>query len=157
MKVPQVSHSGVTLLIGQDVPDALVPLEVRNGRYGKPYATRTVLGWTLNGPLRGDNSDEPVVCNFIQANQAADADLEAQVEHFYKLDVGETLAKSVIEMSQDDKRVLEIWDDFIKLKSSHYEMDIPFKKTPPDLPDNKMMTEKRLQNLRRRLPKNPDL
>ncbi|KAJ8050539.1 hypothetical protein HOLleu_03781 [Holothuria leucospilota] len=65
LKVPQVSHSGVTLIIGQDVPDALVPLNVRNGRHGEPYATRTVLGWTLNGPLRGDNPDESVVCNFI--------------------------------------------------------------------------------------------
>ncbi|KAJ8032713.1 hypothetical protein HOLleu_26324 [Holothuria leucospilota] len=127
LKVWQVSHSGVTLIIGQDVPDALVPLEVRNGRHGEPYDTRTVLGWTLNGPLRGDNSDESVVCNFIQANQAADAGLETQVEHFWKLDVGQTLAGSITEMSQDDKRTIKI------------------------------MAEKRLQNLGRRLAKNPGL
>ncbi|KAJ8032247.1 hypothetical protein HOLleu_25719 [Holothuria leucospilota] len=132
-----------------DVPDALVPLEVRKGRHGEPYATRTVLRWTLNGPLKCNNSDEPVVCNFIRANLAADSGLDAQVEHFWKLHVGQTLAGSVTEMSQDDKRVLEIQNKSIKLKNSHYEMGISFKKTPPDLPDNKIMAKKRLKNLGR--------
>ena len=41
----------VTLLIGQDCPDALVPLTTVPGGRGEPYAIRTCLGWTINGPV----------------------------------------------------------------------------------------------------------
>ncbi len=38
--------SDVTLLIGQDATQALIPLEVRLGSDNEPYAVRTALGWT---------------------------------------------------------------------------------------------------------------
>ena len=43
----------VTILIGIDVPEALCPVEVRNGKIGQPHAVRTLLGWTVMGPLKG--------------------------------------------------------------------------------------------------------
>ena len=52
LEVPIVDRSRVLLLIGQDVPDALVPIDVMKGPSGSPYATRTSLGWALNGPVR---------------------------------------------------------------------------------------------------------
>ena len=48
---PEVNSTSVKLLIGQDNPDALVPLESRRGERNQPYAVRTPLGWTINGPL----------------------------------------------------------------------------------------------------------
>jgi len=39
----------VELLIGQDAPSALMPLEVRRGRGGELFAARTKLGWAVNG------------------------------------------------------------------------------------------------------------
>ena len=68
--IPEVSASNVTLLIGQDSPEALIPLEVRRGEVGSnaPYATRTVFGWTLNGPLgRVLKGQQLVHANFIQS------------------------------------------------------------------------------------------
>ena len=50
LRLPQVDKSGVTILIGQGVPEALWPLELRKGKEGQPYATRTRFGWMLNGP-----------------------------------------------------------------------------------------------------------
>ena len=38
----------VDLLIGQDNSEALLPLEVRRGRAGDPFAVRTCLGWSVN-------------------------------------------------------------------------------------------------------------
>ena len=49
--LPQIEANKVTLLIGQDNSEALAPTELRKGVLGAPYATKTVLGWTLNGPL----------------------------------------------------------------------------------------------------------
>ena len=39
----------VDVLIGQDCSEALIPLEVRKGKKGEPFATRTMLGWSMNG------------------------------------------------------------------------------------------------------------
>ena len=50
LRLPRVDKSGVSILIGQDVPEALWPLELRKGEEGQPYATRTRLGWSLMVP-----------------------------------------------------------------------------------------------------------
>ena len=42
------------LLIGQDVPEAMICYETRQGSSGAPYAVRTPFGWTVNGPLNAD-------------------------------------------------------------------------------------------------------
>ena len=48
--LPQID-AGIELLIGTNVPKALEPLEVVCSVDGGPFATRTMLGWTVNGPL----------------------------------------------------------------------------------------------------------
>ena len=72
----------VSLLIGQDVPDALKPLEVRDGGDGQPYAVRTALGWIVNGPMNIVSSKDNAVCNLVKASQGSDYCLDAQVEKF---------------------------------------------------------------------------
>ena len=44
----------VNLLLGQDNAEALMPMEVRRGIKGEPYACRTLFGWSVNGPNRVD-------------------------------------------------------------------------------------------------------
>ena len=43
-------NSGVDLLIGADVPEALQLKEIIPAADGGPYATRVDLGWVINGP-----------------------------------------------------------------------------------------------------------
>ena len=43
--------SDIGLLIGCDVPKALEPHETRVSQGQGPFATRTIFGWTVNGPL----------------------------------------------------------------------------------------------------------
>ena len=45
-------NAEIGVLIASDVPEALDPQEVKNSQHGGPYATRTRLGWAVNGPLR---------------------------------------------------------------------------------------------------------
>ena len=47
IEIPEVDATSVMLLIGQDYPDNLMPRELRSGDVCDPYATRTLLGWTL--------------------------------------------------------------------------------------------------------------
>ena len=69
----------VEMLIGQDYPESLMPLEVRAseqpGAVSAPFTTRTLFGWTINSPL-GDHSGERAAAsvNFVT--------LEQQVEQF---------------------------------------------------------------------------
>ena len=84
IEVPKVNADTIGLLIGQDTPEALMPLEIRHAvsSSNAPYATRTVLGWALNGPLRHRRGNRHVTNNFVHS----DVRLEQQIERFWKLD-----------------------------------------------------------------------
>ena len=82
LPIPHVDASDVTLIIGQDVPDALYPLEKRKGKVGEPYAIRTPFGWTVNGPVRKIAVKKPATCNFINSLTSSDTALENQVAQF---------------------------------------------------------------------------
>ena len=51
-------QAGVDLLIGNNVPKATEPWEVINSVNDGPYAVRTVLGWSINGPLRSPTGSD---------------------------------------------------------------------------------------------------
>ena len=148
--VPQVAKEGVMLLIGQDAPHLLAPLEVRSGGEGEPYAVRTVLGWTINGPLEG-GTPAPVRSNFVQES------LDAQVERLWRMDAGDSLSVDSPSHSVNDQKALHIWDDSVQSVDGHYHLAIPFKADNPHLTDNKVLAEKRLSMLGRRLVKNHEL
>ena len=100
IRLPEITHGGVTLLIGQDVPDALVPLEIRRGQKGQPYATRTLLGWTLNGPTNLARCQKAIV-----QFEHADQQLEKQVERFWTMDDHAVLDEPN-QMSINDREVV---------------------------------------------------
>lgn len=53
----------VELLLGQDVPQALMPLEVRRGMNGALFAVWTSLGWTINDPVRNAEVEDQTSCS----------------------------------------------------------------------------------------------
>jgi hypothetical protein len=76
----------IGLLIGQDCPEALCPLEVvrepsvRNA----PWATRTALGWTMNDPADTAGCKK-VISNFLRVNSSSDVTLERQLEQSWNI------------------------------------------------------------------------
>lgn len=152
LKLPQVGISEVGLLIGQDNPDALIPLEVRLGKKGEPYATRTNLGWTLSGPLN-KGQGRFATTHFVCSNDS----LESQLKEFWKVDSNDSLVNDTKGMSVNDKKVISEWEDNICHENGHYTLPIPFKDRPPNLPDNKQVAEGRLKSLSRRLDKDARL
>lgn len=71
----------VDLLIGQDVAEALIPLETRRGRQGEPFAVRTLLGWSINGPVSCRAVSKKVIANFVTASS-----LESQVKVLWEIE-----------------------------------------------------------------------
>ena len=47
-------------------------------------------------------------------------------------------------MSQEDKRALTIMEESAELRDGHYEIELPWKVSPPDLPNNKTVAEHRI-------------
>jgi len=74
---PDVDINQISLLIGQDAPEALMPLEISRGNVGDPYAVRTPLGWCINGPIGKSTSAEACV-NSLSLEQS----LEQQLRDF---------------------------------------------------------------------------
>ena len=146
----------VNLVIGQGVPQALIPLEVRHGSEGEPYAVRTALGWSVPGPVGGSDGGK-VVSNLIQAAPRRDDYLCTQVEKFWRLDYGHELSRDCLEMSIDDKRVVALWTATSYMQNGHHVMQIPFKDHCPGLPDNRSLAISRLNGLGKGLARDPGL
>jgi transposase InsO family protein len=153
IQLPEVNAGGVELIIGQDVPEALMPREVLTGEPGSAYAVKYLLGWTLNGPLdRSCNAIQNASIHFV----TAEADLESQVERFWTLDSVPVRADPA-EWSRNDLKAVELWRSTTEYKGGHYEAAVPFRNDHVYLPDNELMARERLLCLQRKLQKNPQL
>ena len=103
---------------------------------------RTMLGWTLNGPLTPTLSTaSEAVCNFVHTTEKHEIALESQVENFWKRDTEFAPAKSEAQMSVEDISVVDIWNKSIVRVEGHYEKSIPFKPDVDTLPSNRKMAE----------------
>ena len=148
----QTINAGIGLLIGSDVPQALQPCEIRQSQNGGPFATRTVLGWVLNGPL-GRNQTKVPTANFVQANRT----LDQQFESYCNLEFNDFKYDAKTTMSQDDRKALRIMEESVTIQNGRYEIALPWKSYPPNLPNNRTQAERRLELLKKRLNKNPEL
>ena len=142
----------VTLLIGQDCPEALMPLTTIPGGKGEPYAIRTQLGWSVSGPVSNSMVKLPSVSHYISNGNL----LQEKVERFWQLE-SSGIYEQEKGMSVEDRRVLALWDEKVSFSGGHYVLPIPFKNPFFKLPDNQQMAEKRLSSFRRKLAKNQDL
>ena len=142
----------VMLLIGQDSPEALMPITTVPGGKGEPYAVRTRLGWTVSGPVSSSSNKVFPASHYISNGDL----LHEKVERFWKLE-SSGIYEQERGMSVEDRRVLELWDENVKFSDGHYTLPIPFKNPTLKLPDNQQMAEKRLSSLKRKLLKNHDL
>jgi len=141
--LPRAHASEVELLIGQDSPECIVPQTVISGKSNEPYAIRTKLGWTLNGPVSSERSGSVhATSTFVSLS------LEEQVERFWRIDSSE-IHSSKAEMSVEDRAVVDLWDKSIKRVDDHYQLPIPFKNKSV-LMNNKEMAESRLKSLKRK-------
>ena len=138
------SDTRVDILLGMDNSRLLMPLEVRADERGpgQPYATRTRLGWSLNGLIDGHTHSGDVFSNFV--------DLEQKVENMWNIEHCDTRD---LPLSHNDQKVSELWDREISHADGHYTLPIPWKDGRPSLPDNKYVAKCRLDSLLRRLEK----
>ena len=136
----------VALLIGMDNGYAQIPLEVRKGSTSDlPYATRTLFGWSLCGPVPGvSNGPRKVYTHFLKLDK-----INEQVENLWNVETN--LDDDVISWSHDDRRVIDLWNEQTEFVDGHYCLPIPWKGGEPCMPNNKWIAMTRLKNLTTRL------
>lgn len=111
----------VDILIGMDHPDLLLPLEVRcdESKPGSPFATRTRLGWALQGPF-GGKSRSAVEVNFLNVR---DPDLTNGLQNLWNI---ENSDEDLCADSVQDKHVIDMWKRDIEFVNGHYQLPVPW-------------------------------
>ena len=132
----------VEVLSGQDNSEALIPLEVRRGNKGEPFAMRTMLGWTLNGPT-GDVANRKAISYFLSAltTMKDDSSRPAWVEE---------VEDEVLGPSINDEKVLKLWRGKNELVDGHYQLPIPWREGA-EFQNNLEAVIPRLHSLKRSL------
>ena len=102
-----VTNAKVDLLIGQDQPDLLVPLEICRSvnKAGQPYATRTELGWALQGAV-----DDQIGCKACMMTN----DIESENE-------------STLSWSGEDQRVYDMWQGKTEPQCNMHQVVFPWR------------------------------
>ncbi|XP_071948929.1 uncharacterized protein [Antedon mediterranea] len=142
--------ANVDLLIGGDLPELHQPYEVKPAMNGGPYATRTALGWVVNGPLTSTRC-QVQNCNFICAEP-----LEEQFKQFCNIEFNNIPTEKTV-MSRNDLQALQMMQASTKFKNGHYQVSMPWKSPPEEFPNNKAVALKRLNLLKSRLIKDSTL
>ena len=146
---PVMHNNNVSLLLGQDCSDALIPVTVRVGNRDEPFATKTMFGWSLNGcvPDGGRHKETKAICNFILT-----ADVEKSITKLWEIeDDHKDLSPNTL--SADDERVLSMWNTKYKHTDGHYVLPVPWKSNDIILPNNLAMAVSRLRSTQRSLVK----
>ncbi|XP_015776464.1 PREDICTED: uncharacterized protein LOC107354491 [Acropora digitifera] len=175
---PYQNGVDVGILIGCNCPRAIKPREVILGKGDDPYAVRTLLGWCIIGPVtphqnvQADGEEEPDIatCNRIMSHEIG-SDIPTNLNFIAKIQTKEEInpyaVKTMFEadfserhsitqvLSQEDKKFLAIVKDGIHHREDgHYEMPLRLKEPTPNLPNNRDVAQRRLNQLKRRFESN---
>ena len=132
----------ISLLIGQDCADALIPLETRPAPAPKlPYAVLTPLGWTVWGS-HGKHKLRKTVANVTS--------ISAQVNKLW--DIENQGTEDASPYSQEDADVIKLWDRETKVVDGRYQVPPPWKDRTP-IPNNMESAKRSLEGLIKRLKK----
>lgn len=151
---PTISERQVMLLIGGDVPEAFWVLEERRGKKKEPYAIRSLLGWTLLGPMTSTEKRSNSSVNHILHE---DNLLQRTVEKLWETDFGGQMVDGEVADSVEDKRAKTIMEETVTKVDGHYQVGLPWRHPCPCLPDNRPLAESRLQSLKKRFQRDATL
>ncbi|KAG1936405.1 hypothetical protein F2P79_018737 [Pimephales promelas] len=146
--------SDIDLLIGSNVPRALEPWQVARSTEGGPYAVKTMLGWTVNGPLRRDECREITSGQpDVTVNRISIANLKDLWNEQLKADFPECSQDEQMGLSREDCQFMEFVTKSAKLVDGHYSIGLPLRKKDVNMPNNRKVAEQRAMSLTRRFEK----
>lgn len=160
LPIPQI-EADISLLIGNNVPDAYSPLKIRTGSTGGPHATKSRLGWIIWNVVRplqhnqGWKERQSLLVNRAELSSIVAKEqchtIEQLVKNSINMDFPERQVDDKRENSQEDNKFNQAVKGYIKLQDVHYYMDLPFKNREVPLPNNEIQALNRLKGLKTKL------
>ncbi|KAH3693016.1 hypothetical protein DPMN_193353 [Dreissena polymorpha] len=143
-------NSKVDMLIGLDQARLHSSLYEVHGKPGEPIARLTPLGWTCVGPVQQvSNHTNMFSTYFVKCDQ-----LDELVKGFWEIDnYGQQ--KQSNSFSIEDQKVIKQTEETMIVNNDHYEVNIPWRKNPAELPNNRKMAERRLKLVKQKIEKDP--
>ncbi|CAB3996126.1 Hypothetical predicted protein, partial [Paramuricea clavata] len=163
MNIPELEDRNIMLLIGlKEKPRLFLPLECKEGGDGEPIAIRYSLGWTVMGPVGDERENDGFSVNFTRVKDQTpvtvnDDILLHQLQRLWNTDFKDLKANDKVLASVEDERALHVMEKSVKLVNGHFQVALPWRKDPPDIPNDKIMAERRLRSLKNRLAKDTEL
>ena len=171
-KLPEYDETlRLGLIIGANCPRILEPQEVIPGVDSGPYASRSLLGWRVIGPMPVIASSRtkcfrigvkiPVVDtistdiadhHFTSSIPIRDQIISKELQHMYNVDFPEDKAEE-ISLSVEDARFLELMKTSVTKVGGHYQLPLPFRNPEFQVPNNRAQAFRRLESTRRRMIK----
>ena len=151
---PTLPHNDVDMLIGMDNIECLLVDETKVGKENEPLGLHTGLGWTLAGNTQsGKEGSVSVHFTSLGHNRLIHDQLNFMFSNDFCGDVSDTGQS----LSVEDVQALDKMDSSVKRVDGHYELALPWRTGCPSLPYNRPMAEKRVDSLRMKLLRDPDL
>lgn len=150
---PEVERKKVSVLIGTNIHEAFVPLEVRRGSHDEPFAIRSCIGWSVLGGARKGIFGNAAHTNHVNSR---DTELNDQLQRFWKLE-SYGAEMTTRPMSVEDKKAMTIIDETLCRDGNHYKMGLLWKEPTPRLPHNRPLAEARIIHLKSRFKRDPQL
>ncbi|XP_043958763.1 uncharacterized protein LOC122823332 [Gambusia affinis] len=146
----------VELLIGMNMPRALEPLEVIRSEGDGPFATKTVLGWTVNGPIDREFWERTDGLSTVTMNRISAVTLDNLWKQQFKMDFPENSHEEQMGLSKEDSKFLELTSKTVTLLNGHYNIALPLRDRDFRMPDNRIIAEQRALSLKKRLIRDKD-
>ncbi|TPP57117.1 Protein disulfide-isomerase [Fasciola gigantica] len=148
----EIKDRTVDLLIGTNTPESHWVQDQRIGTSRQPYAVKTVLGWVLLGPT-GRSATQWKYVNCL----ASEVTMESEILKLYETEFGDATHNEKLSHSLEDKVALEIVQGSVTIVEGHYQLSLPWKRNWREIPENRYLAERRLNSLRIRFLKDPNL
>ncbi|XP_036347068.1 uncharacterized protein LOC118756408 [Rhagoletis pomonella] len=152
--LPIKSYSSIkpSLLIGADNWKLAVPLKVKEGNWSQPIASKTRLGWTLQGYESYQGGKFRLNVHTCDCQMKYD-ELHEVVKDSFALDS----PKSMEVISEDDVKAFDILNSSSKQVNGRYEVGLLWRNPTEALPSSYLNALQRLKCLEKKFIKDPVL
>ena len=173
-KLPKYKDSiPLGLIIGANCPKALEPQQIIPSVENGPYASRSLLGWRVIGPMSNTAESTTTRCYkigvsfptvdattnqisshiFSSAGRVNDEETTRNLRKMFLLDFPEEMNSEQQAMSHEDLQFIKIMKDNVTKVEGHYQLPLPFKESSPTIPNNKKHALQRLASVKYKMLK----
>ena len=156
LNLAPVTAGPVRVLIGADAMELIMPMAVRRGPAGAPWAVHTMLGWVVTGKLPesvlGSRTRHVTTLTIMD-----ETSLHEQVTNWWSTESFGTKYQSSPKRCKQDETAIQILQNTTKRAGERYETGLLWTSPNVRLAGNFSGAQSRLRSIERKLDRNPAL